>query len=163
METVDSIQHICATWPDVPVVVVSVREDMQVIRQALRAGAAGYIPKTSSPDVTLNAIRLVLSGCIYIPPDALELRSAAEEMDVTAAGVRKSLPESSEIADFPLTNRQVDVIDLIAEGKSNKEVGEELGLTAGTIKMHLSRIYKVLKAKSRTDAVAKYAKLRKGD
>ena len=163
METIDSIQHICTKWPDVPVVVVSVREDMQVIRQALRAGAAGYIPKTSSPDVTLSAIRLVLSGGIYIPPDALELRDAAEEPGVPSAEVSRSSIESPQHADFPLTSRQVDVIVLIAEGKSNKEVGEELGLTAGTIKMHLSRIYKVLKAKSRTDAVAKYAKLRKND
>jgi len=163
MDTSESIQQICGKWPDVPIVVVSVREDMQIIRQALRAGAAGYIPKTSTPDVTLNAIRLVLSGGIYIPPDALELRGATEEPAMPFVKVRKATAEAPPPRDFPLTTRQVDVIERIAEGKSNKEVGEELGLTAGTIKMHLSRIYKVLKAKSRTDAVAKYAKLRKGN
>ena len=62
--------------------------------------------------------------------------------------------------DSPLTLRQVDVLDLIAEGKSNQEVGAELGLAAGTVKMHLSRIYKALNAKSRTDALAKYNRLR---
>jgi DNA-binding CsgD family transcriptional regulator len=62
----------------------------------------------------------------------------------------------------PLTARQADVLELIAEGKSNQEVGVELGLTAGTVKMHLSRIYKVLNAKSRTDALAKYNRLRSG-
>lgn len=56
MDLINSIQQICSTWPDVPVVVVSVREDMQIIRQTSRAGAVGYIPKTSSPDVTMNAI-----------------------------------------------------------------------------------------------------------
>ena len=162
METSDSIQHICGRWPDVPVVVVSVREDMQIIRQALREGAAGYIPKTSTPDVTLNAIRLVLSGGIYIPPDALELRGAVQDPDLPPVRAPKTPMEVKPPGDFPLTNRQADVLSRIADGKSNKEVGEELGLTAGTIKMHLSRIYKVLKAKSRTDAVAKYAKLRNG-
>ena len=142
-------------------VVVSVREDMQIIRQALKAGAVGYIPKTSSPDVTLNAIRLILSGGIYVPPDALELRLApwGNDAQMNEAADAPSRPESW--SNVPLTLRQIEVIDLIAEGKSNMEVGEELGLTAGTIKMHLSRIYKVLKAKSRTDAIAKYAKLKK--
>ena len=161
MDLINSIQQICSTWPDVPVVVVSVREDMQIIRQTLRAGAVGYIPKTSSPDVTMNAIRLVLSGGIYIPPDALDLGARAGEPALS--------PEPAGDAEEPmardkatgLTRRQLDVLDLIAEGKSNKEIAVDLDLTAGTIKMHLSRIYKVLKAKSRTEAVARYNKLKR--
>lgn len=156
MQSVESIQFLCKNWPDVPVIVVSVKEEMHLIRQALRAGAAGYIPKSSSPDVTLNAIRLVLSGGIYIPPDALELRNLAEEQDDGKA----TLPEERDNADAGLTSRQVDVLDLLAEGKSNQEIGEELGLTAGTVKMHLTRIYKSLGAKSRTDALARYNRLR---
>ena len=88
MRSIESIQQICTNWPDVPVVVVSVKEDMELIRQALRAGASGYIPKSSSPDVTINAIRLVLSGGIYIPPDALELRGAPERQERDAPGGR---------------------------------------------------------------------------
>ena len=84
--------------------------------RSVRAG------QSSSPDVTLSAIRLVLSGGIYIPPDALELRDAAEEPGVPSAKVSRSSIESPQHADFPLTSRQVDVIVLIAEGKSNKEV-----------------------------------------
>lgn len=154
MQSVESIQAICRRRPDVPVIVVSVKEEMQLIRQALKAGASGYIPKSSTPDVTLNAIRLVLSGGIYIPPDALELRNPANE---DGYGGDQSSPAAN---DFPLTLRQVDVLDLIAEGKSNQEVGAELGLAEGTVKMHLSRIYKALNAKSRTDALAKYNRLR---
>jgi DNA-binding NarL/FixJ family response regulator len=159
MQSVESIQSICRKRPDLPVIVVSVKEEMQLIRQALRAGASGYIPKSSTPDVTLNAIRLVLSGGIYIPPDALELRNFAAD-DGTAGGRPKPAPEESAVNGSPLTARQADVLELIAEGKSNQEVGAELGLTAGTVKMHLSRIYKVLNAKSRTDALAKYNRLR---
>ena len=161
MQSIESIQSICRRSPDLPVIVVSVKEEMQLIRQALRAGASGYIPKSSTPDVTLNAIRLVLSGGIYIPPDALELRNFAAE-DGNGGGQPRPAPEESAASGSPLTSRQVDVLDLIAEGKSNQEVGAELGLTAGTVKMHLSRIYKVLNAKSRTDALAKYNRLRNG-
>ena len=158
MDLIKSVKHICGNWPDVPVVVISVREDMQTILEALRAGAMGYIPKTSSPDVTMNAIRLVLSGGIYVPPDALQL----------GAGYRaESLSSLSELPGevmptrpvHRLTSRQVDVMDLITEGRSNKEVASELNLTPGTVKMHLSRIYKVLGVASRTKAIAKYTRL----
>ena len=162
MQSVESIQFLCNNWPDVPVVVVSVKEDMYLIRQALRAGVTGYIPKSSSPDVTLNAIRLVLSGGIYIPPDALELRNLADE-EGERKSVSKAVADEDNGADAGLTPRQLDVMDLIAEGKSNLEIGEELGLTSGTVKMHLTRIYKSLGAKSRTDALAKYNRLRRSN
>lgn len=161
MESIESIRYICTKWPEIPVVVVSVREEMQVIRQVLRAGAVGYIPKASSPEVTVNAIRLVLSGGIYIPPNALEMRpetkNGTTSQDEESKG--QPTPRHTATSNLPLTARQVEVLDLIAKGKSNKEIGNELGLTAGTIKMHLSRIYKTLNAKSRTDALAKYARL----
>jgi len=159
MDSISSVQHICSTWPDVPVVVVSVQEDMQIIRQALRAGAVGYIPKTSSPDVTMNAIRLVLSGGIYVPPDALELGGKSDAATAEEAAEAAAPPGWNK--EVGLTPRQIDVLDLITEGKSNKEIAADLDLTAGTVKMHLSRIYKVLKVKSRTEAVARYTKLRK--
>ena len=160
MDPVKSIQQICSTWPDLPVVVVSVREDIQTIRQALRAGAAGYIPKTSSPDVTMNAIRLVLSGGIYVPPNALQLGGRGDD---AAASLRDGLEQEngpSPRKAAGLTSRQVEILDLIAEGKSNKAIAADLELAPGTIKMHLSRIYKVLNVKSRTEAMAKFAKLK---
>ncbi|MGE3875117.1 MAG: response regulator [Parvibaculaceae bacterium] len=160
MDLIRSVKHICTRWPDVPVIVISVREDMQTIREALRSGAMGYIPKTSSPDVTMNAIRLVLSGGIYVPPDALQLGSGLssdsqlnEEFGLPAA-------TASSRGAHGLTPRQEDVMQLMSEGRSNKEIAAELDLTAGTVKMHLSRIYKVLGAKSRTEAIAKYSKVR---
>jgi DNA-binding NarL/FixJ family response regulator len=161
MQSVESIREICDGWPDVPVVVVSVREETQIIRQVLRVGAVGYIPKTSSPDVTINAIRLVLSGGIYVPPGALEIRNRTDDLLPVDYGPVAELASEPEDRDRggPLTGRQVKVLQLIAEGKSNKEIADSLGLAAGTIKMHLSRIYKALGAKSRTDALAKYTRL----
>lgn len=159
MDLAKSVKHICRNWPDVPVIVVSVREDMQTIRETLKSGALGYIPKTSSPDVTMNAIRLVLSGGIYVPPDALQLGStfSSSEEPIAAVGEPR---EGRSLEASRLTGRQIDVIELISEGRSNKEAAEDLGLTAGTVKIHLSRIYKILGAKSRTEAIAKYRKLK---
>jgi len=157
MDLVKSVNHICARWPDLPVIVISVREDMQTIREALRSGAMGYIPKSSSPDVTMNAIRLVLSGGIYVPPDALQLGSgystSEEEMSDDVVS-----PSDDRRGRHGLTARQVEVMGLISEGRSNKEIAGELGLTPGTVKMHLSRIYKVLGVKSRTEAIARFTK-----
>jgi DNA-binding NarL/FixJ family response regulator len=158
MDLIKSVKHICSHWPDVPVIVISVREDMQTIRESLRSGAMGYIPKTSSPDVTMNAIRLVLSGGIYVPPDALQLRGgliSSDQSDEELSLASESAPLRGQ---HGLTNRQEDVMRLMAEGRSNKEIAVELSLTAGTVKVHLSRIYKILGAKSRTEAIAKYAK-----
>jgi DNA-binding NarL/FixJ family response regulator len=161
MDLIKSVKHICTRWPDVPVMVISVREDMQTIREALRSGAMGYIPKTSSPDVTMNAIRPVLSGGIYVPPDALQLSSGLASSDSQLSEeLGLSTEASSPRGARGLTRRQEDVMELMSEGRSNKEIAAELGLTAGTVKMHLSRIYKLLGGKSRTEAIAKYSKMR---
>ena len=157
MDLIRSVKHICSNWADVPVIVISMRDETQTIREVLRAGAVGYIPKTSSPDVTMNAIRLVLSGGIYVPPDVLQLGYASSEYQSADAAVSGSASTSGR--KLGLTARQEDVIALISEGYSNKEIASELNLTPGTIKMHLSRIYKVLGVKSRTEAIAKHMKL----
>jgi len=157
MDLVKSVNHICARWPDLPVIVISVREDMQTIREALRSGAMGYIPKSSSPDVTMNAIRLVLSGGIYVPPDALQLGSGYSTSEEEISDDVGNTSDDKR-GQHGLTTRQVEVMDLISEGRSNKEIAGELGLTPGTVKMHLSRIYKVLGVKSRTEAIARLTK-----
>lgn len=157
MNGMDSIKQICKDSPDVPVIVVSVRENIAAIRNALAAGAVGYIPKTSSPDVMMSAIKLVLSGGVYVPPHVLGMSTTVDEMgksqfstDSNSMTVNQGYSE--------LTQRQQEVLDLMALGKSNKEIADELGLTTGTVKMHSSRIFKTLNVQNRTEAVAKFAK-----
>ncbi|MDW3094575.1 MAG: response regulator transcription factor [Gammaproteobacteria bacterium] len=155
MSGMDSIKQICEEHPDVPLIVVSVRENIASIRNALAAGAVGYIPKTSSPDVMMSAIKLVLSGGVYVPPHVLGLTSATEDTlkdQVIDEGIDNSRGYSM------LTKRQQEVLDLMALGKSNKEIADELGLTTGTVKMHSSRIFKTLNVQNRTEAVARFAK-----
>ncbi len=158
MEGTKGVERICREWPDVPVVVVSVNEETEAIRQAIAAGAMGYIPKTSSPGVTMSAIKLVLSGGVYVPPHVL--RTAASDVSLEAGREAVEPNGAAEKASRTgLTPRQVQVLDLIALGKSNKAVAEKLGLSTGTVKMHTSRIFKVLKVENRTEAVAKFLAL----
>ncbi len=155
MTGIDNIKQICQDHPDVPVIVVSVRENIASIRNALAAGAVGYIPKTSSPDVMMSAIKLVLSGGVYVPPHVLGLTVATEDIPTDQLiddGIDNSKGYST------LTKRQQEVLDLMALGKSNKEIADELGLTTGTVKMHSSRIFKTLNVQNRTEAVARFAK-----
>lgn len=160
MKGVEGISQICKQWPEVPVIVISAKEDIGAIRSALSAGAMGYIPKTSSPDVMMSAIKLVLSGGVYVPPHVLGTSSFPGEQlqeDVSFGTFESSFEKSFG----QLTQRQLEVLDLMAFGKSNKDIANELGLTTGTVKMHTSRIFKTLNVQNRTEAVAKFAQLKK--
>lgn len=156
-EGFDSIRAICERVPDTPVVVVSVKERAEDVRGAINAGAKGYIPKSSSPEVLVQALKLVLSGGIYLPPHLLGVSQSPSG----------TFPESDRAELFPaqgalgrLTPRQRQVLALLAEGKSNKEIASELGLAAGTVKIHVSSIFKALNVNNRTLAVIAANELR---
>jgi DNA-binding NarL/FixJ family response regulator len=134
--------------------VISVTEDPNVIRQVLSLGVMGYIPKTSTADITNSAIRLVLSGGIYMPPHMLKSISNKDfEKMSTHQQAKKTLQTG-------LTGRQLEVLELVSVGLSNKAIGKELGLAENTVKMHASRLYKTLGVENRTEAVAKLSKLK---
>src|SRR5215470_1921713 len=88
MDGFQGVRRLCAASPDTPVVVVSVKESAEDIRQAIDSGAMGYIPKTSTPEIMMSAIKLVLSGGVYLPPHLLR-RTPAEvrqERETFASG-----------------------------------------------------------------------------
>ena len=156
MNGIRGVETIRRNWPDVPIVVVSVRDDIGAIREALQAGAVGYIPKTSSPEVTTNAIRFILSGGVYIPPEVL----VGGNSESGAADAGEPIPAPpSDAQSLGLTGRQLEVLSLLALGRSNRDIGAELGISAGTVKMHVSRIFKVLDVSNRTEAAARLAEL----
>jgi DNA-binding NarL/FixJ family response regulator len=158
MENDKGISSICRTWPGIPIIIVSVNEDIDTIRKALSAGAMGYIPKTSSPDVTISAVKLVLAGGIYVPPHILQ-QSAYVPINNAPTPVPEIQVEAAQIT--ALSRRQLEVLDLIVSGKSNQAIADELGLTTPTVKMHVSGILRKLEVKNRTEAVAKYSELRR--
>lgn len=126
--------------PAVPVVVLSASERSADARAALEGGASGFIPKSTRGEVLLAAIRLVLSGGIYVPSLMLEGASAAD------TGLRSG-PR--------LSARQLDVLRLLAKGLSNQQIGERLAIAPGTVKSHITRLYDLLGVDNRTAAAAR--------
>ncbi len=136
-------------YPAVSVVVISAAEDRASVTQALDHGAMGYIPKSSSNEVLASALRLVLSGGIYIPPAIL---GGAEP--VLQPGGAKLRP-----SDLGLTERQSQVLTLLMQGKSNKLICRELDLAESTVKNHVTHVLKTLSVTSRTQAVIAAARI----
>jgi DNA-binding NarL/FixJ family response regulator len=161
MEGISSAKYICETWPEVPIIVISVEEGFRSIRSALSCGVMGYIPKSSTPNVTLSAIQMVLSGGIYVPPHLLlEGLTSSQDIILEASGAEPNERVRRRKKFFGLTSRQEDVLNLLSYGKSNKNIASQLGLMPGTVKMHIARIFKILSVSNRTEAVIKYEKLK---
>ena len=148
MDRPGAFRHLRETKPDTPVVVISASEDPADIEAAMQAGASGYIPKSSNAQVTLGALRLILeSGGIYVPPSLL--RNGQTAPGAPPPPRRDERPR--------LTQRQVEVLRLIADGKSNREIAAALAITEGTAKVHVASIMKSLGVRRRADAVARAA------
>ena len=122
------------------VVMLTMHADADVVRRALAAGAVGYLTKDCTIDEVAEAIRLAAAGEGAVSPG------------LAAAMLR----EGSETAPEPvLSTREVEVLQLVAEGKTPAEVASELFISAKTVKNHLSNIYEKLEARDRTQAVLK--------
>ena len=126
-----------------PVVVMSGDNEPGLVRAAFDHGALGFIPKSSSPKVVLGALRLVLAGGTYIPPEAFHAPAQAAP--------RNADTRPGEALD--ITPRQREVLRLMLAGKSNKSIGRELALAEGTVKNHVAAVLKALGVTTRTQAV----------
>lgn len=140
-------------FPAVPVVVLSASDRRDAVLRAIDLGAMGFIPKTSSNQVMLQALRLVLSGGVYLPPSALGQHEDAAH-DAPAPGAVR--PTARELG---LTGRQAQVLALILKGKPNKVICRELGLAEGTVKIHVAAILRALNVSTRTQAVIEASRL----
>jgi DNA-binding NarL/FixJ family response regulator len=141
--------------PDVPVITMSGLDDAVLVREALDRGARGFIPKTSSSSVILNAIRLVLSGGTYVPREIMAAPDAARN----ASRIPLPDPPAVSPAELGLTPRQTDVLGEILVGKSNKMICRDLGLSEGTVKNHVAAILKALRVTTRVQAVVAAARI----
>lgn len=146
MNGVDGIRRFVAAYPTLPVVILTGEEAQQQIQGVLAAGASGFIPKSSTPAVMVSAIQLVLSGGTYIPPQALA--------GAPAQSAPVGRPALRERAQSLLTQRQLQVLRLLAEGKPNKLICRELNIEEGTVKAHIATIFRVLDVMNRTEAAS---------
>jgi DNA-binding NarL/FixJ family response regulator len=137
-------------YPAVSIVVLSAFNDRDNVVKALDLGALGFIPKSASREVMVSALQLVLSGGIYIPPEILAPSMPAPVDPQTS--LKRSGATLSPAA-LGLTERQVDVLALMMQGKSNKAICRSLDLAEPTVKNHVTAILRVLKVTNRTEAV----------
>ena len=122
------------SYPKLPIAVLSASRDRKEIQRAIDLSAVGFIPKDSSGKMLLNAVRMMLDGGMYLPPEMAE----------------KGEQSTGEWPD--LTPRQLEVLNMIAVGASNKVIAADLGVAESTIKMHITAVFKTLGVSSRTQA-----------
>lgn len=144
------LMYLRAQHPAVPVIVVSGNEDRDVMRRCIDFGASGYIPKTTGVEKMREAIRVVLDGGAWTPPDVDLSRPADNE---TADIVRRLAA---------LTPQQVRVLMMLSEGLLNKQIAYELSVSEATVKAHVSAILQKLGVESRTQAVIAAGKIEAG-
>lgn len=137
-------------FPALPVVLMSGDDDPDLVRGAIERGALGYIPKSSTSEVLLNAIRLVLSGGTYLPPEAIGRHSRAAPAAANPEEIAARLG---------ITPRQADVLALLLAGKSNKVISRDLNLAESTVKNHIAAVFRALDVTTRVQAVLAAAKL----
>ncbi len=130
---------------DCPVVLISSEDQPTVIRNAIAGGAAGYIPKASSPQELVAALKLVLAQGVYLPPGVLGQYELKQWDDESQAKREEVLSE--------LSSRQLAVLMKAVQGKANKVIARELDIAEGTVKSHLFACFKALKVDNRTEAV----------
>ncbi|HET7155329.1 MAG TPA: response regulator transcription factor [Hyphomicrobiaceae bacterium] len=141
-------------FPATSIVMLSAFNDRENVVRALDNGALGFIPKTDSREVLLGALRLILAGGTYSPPEALTREPAGTATASTPSPEKRPSP-----AELGLTERQVDVLALMMQGKSNKLICRALDLAEPTVKNHVSAILKALDVTNRTEAVLAVAAL----
>jgi len=119
--------------------VISASDNNRDIKKAMDLGAIGYIPKRSDPKILSAALKLILDGGIYLPPEILNNPKTSAEPNTRTSG--------------RLTARQMEVLKLIAQGRSNKQIAFELQVSEATIKLHINALLRTLGATNRTQAL----------
>ena len=139
------LETVINTYPDMKVAMLTASEDVNDVRKCMDLGASAFITKTSGKSNLVKALRLIIRGGVYISPDLIE-KINHSQADTSANGEDEKRLNT-------LTRRQREVLGLVCEGSSNKEIAHLLGLSDNTIKIHVTAILKSLNVRNRTQAV----------
>lgn len=141
------LESMVAHSPELKILVLSGQQDPRNVMRVLQLGAAGFVPKSMASDTLLAAVKFVLSGGVYIPADLLE------EVNRVAMIGTPERSRDSAASRVELTERQEQVLQLLARGAPIKIICRELGLSEGTVKTHVTAIYRAFNASNRTEAL----------
>jgi len=144
----DGIGRLRPYAQNLPVIVVGDPEDWNSIKELTSYNVRGFLDRSSNKDVMVAAVQLILAGGQYFPPELHEPKKRAPSLGTQFAG--SDMPENTK----RLTRRQLEVLSAVAEGKSNKAIAAQLGISPGTVKVHISNLMKDLNANNRTQAVS---------
>jgi DNA-binding NarL/FixJ family response regulator len=147
MQSAASLAAVRECYPDLPIAVVSGSESRSDVLDALAAGVNGFVPKSLVDDALVAALGTIVSGAIFVPATL-----------ATATSSHAAAPPPEPALDR-LTPRQRDVLGLLMEGRSNKEIARALDLGQGTVKIHLAALFRHLGVRNRAAAVAAAAPL----
>jgi DNA-binding NarL/FixJ family response regulator len=142
----EQLQAIKAQLPDIPVIIMSDRDDTDDVVSALNHGIRGYIPTSVATEVAIAALTLIEAGGTYIPAAALQVE-ASEILDAAGRQIQLDMPQG-----LNLTSRELAVIDLLREGNANKVIAIKLNMRESTVKVHVRNILKKLRVNNRTHA-----------
>jgi DNA-binding NarL/FixJ family response regulator len=159
----DVLAEFRAAYPALPVVVVSASDRSSDVIRAIDAGAMGFVPKRASNDTLFEALHMVMSGGIYVPPMTMGSEPPAKPEGDTVPSVLRVLRDTGHdsgfqhnavpLAELGLTPRQTDVLALLLKGQPNKLIARELNLSVETVKDHVAAVLRTLGVSSRTQAV----------
>lgn len=127
-------------YPQIPVVMISAQEEAAIMVRSREFGASGFIPKSSALETIQQAVRQVLDGGVWWPPQAFEAISVSDEAKAASAGLAS------------LTPQQFRVLTMVCEGLLNKQIAFELSVSEATIKAHVTAIFRKLNVRTRTQA-----------
>lgn len=140
-----------AEAPDIPVVVLTGDEQPDTVKACIDLGACGYVPKSADAEVLTDAMSRILAGGVWLPGSSLRVVSP----DTTPA---EPLPSGWDACRVHVTARQRDVLQRVVQGKTNKVIGRELGISDGTVKTHLAHLMALLGVNTRTQLVYELAR-----
>ena len=143
MDGIEAARHITGDRPEIGIVILTAYDDRQFVVEAVRAGAKGYVLKTREAEHLLRTVRLVAEGNMVIDPELVI--AVADELTAAQKGERGT---------ETLTGRELEILQLLAFGYTNREIGSRLFVSPDTVKTHLEHIYQKLGASDRTAAVA---------
>lgn len=135
MDGMKRVPELLDQYPQLAICIISASESSQHIREALDHGAIGYIPKIYQPQETLTAVTKILAGGLFIPEEAWVMKTKKMSAGTT------------------LSPRQMEIMQAMSQGKSNKLIARELNITEGTVKQHISNIFKLLNVNNRILAI----------
>ena len=165
MDGIGATREIKAQFPKTSVLILTAHADHRLLMDAVKAGAAGYILKGSHPNHVLDAVRRVLGGESPLDQElAMQLiRSLAggqtQQQGAQASGVPPEEPRRPPLLPQLLTDRELEVLRLLAQGRTNREIARELLVSVGTVKAYVQRIIAKLEVSDRTQAAVKAIEL----